>query len=177
MTFLEALSLPDEFMHPERYLCGLCGNHGVVDMTGKVFSPAGVECGVKAFCVCPNGRALKRADALQKKRPKKPQTFWVSWNDYSWLEPARLGKNIICAWESGQAGDGSYATIVAWIAASTTSEVIAAVDRDYPCKGEREWRFIRPESNWTPPGDRFPLNKQALTKLKKLRIRKENKTK
>lgn len=42
-------------------LCGLCGNHGVIDTRGKVHSPAGCECGVLAWCICPNGRAAKRA--------------------------------------------------------------------------------------------------------------------
>jgi hypothetical protein len=41
-------------------LCGLCGNTGIVDTRGKVRSPAGVECGVRAWCLCPNGRGWKR---------------------------------------------------------------------------------------------------------------------
>jgi hypothetical protein len=40
--------------------CGLCGNHGIVCTFGHVRTPAGVECGVQRFCICPNGRALKR---------------------------------------------------------------------------------------------------------------------
>lgn len=40
--------------------CGICGNWGIIDTRGKVFTPAGVECGMRAFCICPNGRALKR---------------------------------------------------------------------------------------------------------------------
>lgn len=39
--------------------CGLCGNYGVIDTRGKVFTPAGVECGVRAYCICPNGRAMR----------------------------------------------------------------------------------------------------------------------
>jgi len=39
-------------------LCGLCGNSGTIDTTG-VKSPAGVECGGKFFCICPNGRSMK----------------------------------------------------------------------------------------------------------------------
>lgn len=42
--------------------CGLCGNHGVVDTRGKVRTPAGYSCGVRRYCICPNGRALKRAN-------------------------------------------------------------------------------------------------------------------
>lgn len=40
--------------------CVLCGNHGIIDTRGKVFTPAGVECGDKVFCVCPNGQAIQR---------------------------------------------------------------------------------------------------------------------
>ena len=40
--------------------CGLCGNSGVVDTRGKVVSPRGEDCGVRAFCICPNGRAIKQ---------------------------------------------------------------------------------------------------------------------
>lgn len=44
-------------------LCGLCGQHGIVDTRGLMRSPAGVECGVKTFCICPNGRQLKAEHA------------------------------------------------------------------------------------------------------------------
>ena len=44
----------------ENGLCGLCGNKGVIDNRGKVKSSAGVSRGVKAFCICPNGRAMKK---------------------------------------------------------------------------------------------------------------------
>ncbi len=49
----------EEFIGPLN-LCGLCGNTGVIDTIGKVFSPAGYHAGVQAFCICPNGRAWKR---------------------------------------------------------------------------------------------------------------------
>jgi hypothetical protein len=48
-----------EFMHEDARLCGLCGNHGVVDTRARLHSPAGVECGVLRFCICPNGRKMK----------------------------------------------------------------------------------------------------------------------
>jgi hypothetical protein len=41
--------------------CMLCGNHGVVDTRGKVQTPAGVQCGGVAYCICPNGRRMKEA--------------------------------------------------------------------------------------------------------------------
>lgn len=175
MTLPEAFSLSDEFSHPTHHLCGLCGNHGIIDTVGKIRSPAGVECGIKVPCLCANGRAIKRAQSkplTPHRTRKKPglKTFWMSWNDYSWKEPNRLGPRIIAAWESGQAGDGSYATIVAWVAGAAVGEAMAAIDKDYPCEGEREWRFMRAcTPTWELPGDRFPLSKQAQAKLKKLK--------
>lgn len=48
-------------------LCGLCGNTGIIDTRGKVFSPVGIETGIKAFCICPNGRAMKESkEGLQE---------------------------------------------------------------------------------------------------------------
>ncbi|MBB5715832.1 hypothetical protein [Sphingomonas aerophila] len=44
--------------------CMLCGSNGSIDTRGKVFTAAGVECGGLAFCICPNGRALKRAHEI-----------------------------------------------------------------------------------------------------------------
>jgi hypothetical protein len=40
--------------------CCLCGNYGIIDTRGKVFTPAGYECGDRVFCICPNGRVLKK---------------------------------------------------------------------------------------------------------------------
>jgi hypothetical protein len=44
--------------------CLLCGNRGVIDTKGRVFTAAGVECGGRALCICPNGRALKRGGVV-----------------------------------------------------------------------------------------------------------------
>jgi hypothetical protein len=44
--------------------CCLCANHGIIDTRGKVRTPAGVECGDRVWCVCPNGRAMKRGSGL-----------------------------------------------------------------------------------------------------------------
>lgn len=46
----------------DRMLCGLCANTGIVNTRG-MRSPAGVTCGVRTFCICPNGRAMKQQDA------------------------------------------------------------------------------------------------------------------
>jgi hypothetical protein len=41
-------------------ICGLCGNTGRVNTVQLVKTPTGIPCGVKAFCICPNGRQLKK---------------------------------------------------------------------------------------------------------------------
>ncbi len=41
--------------------CCLCGNYGFIDTRGRVYTLAGFECGDLVFCVCPNGRAMKRS--------------------------------------------------------------------------------------------------------------------
>ncbi len=47
-------------------MCGLCGNHGFIDTTLYVKTPAGYSCGIKAPCICPNGRSIKH------QRERKP---------------------------------------------------------------------------------------------------------
>jgi hypothetical protein len=51
-----------EFLGPAgvEAFCGLCGNSGIVDTRGHVVSPRGDDCGVRAYCICPNGRAIKQ---------------------------------------------------------------------------------------------------------------------
>lgn len=48
-----------EFLNHQSGRCGLCGNSGIVDTRGKVVSPRGEDCGVRACCICPNGRTIK----------------------------------------------------------------------------------------------------------------------
>ena len=49
-----------EFLGPgDESCCGLCGNTGLVDTRGTVKTPKGNDCGIRAFCICPNGRLLK----------------------------------------------------------------------------------------------------------------------
>jgi hypothetical protein len=47
-------------------LCGLCGNSGWVDTTAHVLSPRGVPCGIRATCICPNGRAIRRSSRRRR---------------------------------------------------------------------------------------------------------------
>lgn len=56
--------------------CGLCGNTGVIDTRSTVVTNAGVKCGVRAYCICLNGRAMKeqRADLERWPMPRGKQT-------------------------------------------------------------------------------------------------------
>jgi hypothetical protein len=40
--------------------CGLCGNTGIIDTRGTAKTPDGRDAGIRAFCICPNGRTAKR---------------------------------------------------------------------------------------------------------------------
>lgn len=85
-------------------------------------------------------------------------TFWVSWEEKSEdYRPLSDPPNqaIIGWWKSGEAGDGSYATIVAWVKAEDEASAKAAVVKDWP--GDRVWRFCNPCKHGFTPGDRFPL--------------------
>jgi hypothetical protein len=57
-----------EFLHPELHVCGLCGNHGQVNVT--VTTPAGAVCRTQKPCICPNGRSIKlQLDGLDAGTP------------------------------------------------------------------------------------------------------------
>ena len=57
-----------EFVSDSGHCC-LCGNHGVIDTRGKVFTPAGFECGKRVHCICPNGRQIRKAHKNTEKAP------------------------------------------------------------------------------------------------------------
>lgn len=40
--------------------CMICGNRGIIDTRGKMQTPGGYPCGGIAFCICPNGRIMKK---------------------------------------------------------------------------------------------------------------------
>ncbi len=49
-------------------LCGLCGNSGQLDTT-KSAQWSGRFVGVASYCICPNGRAIKKqADKITKSK-------------------------------------------------------------------------------------------------------------
>jgi len=51
--------------------CGLCANRGWIDTRG-IKTPAGFECGALLWCICPNGRTLKR-----KLKMPYPTDYWL----------------------------------------------------------------------------------------------------
>lgn len=159
-------------------LCGLCGNTGKIDTVGKIQSPAGVSCGIRAFCICPNGRAWKKHD--DKNKPPEPKLakskrgtyrYWAGWNEYSEdYRPAAdpPNKAILGWWCSGYAGDSSYSTMCAWVEAKDEAAAMKAVTKDWPVpKGqEREWRFFEEREYDWDPGDRFPLEDWSKKRVK-----------
>ncbi len=53
-----------EFLDEEtKSHCGLCANHGILNTTSlNLTTPAGLKLyGIKTYCICPNGRAMKKA--------------------------------------------------------------------------------------------------------------------
>lgn len=67
-----------EFLDPELHVCGLCGNHGRVDITVK--TPAGVVCRTQKPCICPNGRSIKaqlEGATPRRAAPKHPRCCYV----------------------------------------------------------------------------------------------------
>jgi hypothetical protein len=54
----------DNKIMPMIPMCGLCGNTGLINT--HAHTPTGKPCGVQAFCICPNGRALKRGHSRPK---------------------------------------------------------------------------------------------------------------
>lgn len=44
-------------------ICGLCGNSGLISTLGTARTPRGIgakSVGVEAYCICPNGRSMKK---------------------------------------------------------------------------------------------------------------------
>jgi hypothetical protein len=49
----------DEFLGAH-HLCGLCGNTGIIDTRPTAISPAGFRSGGLFWCICPNGREMRK---------------------------------------------------------------------------------------------------------------------
>jgi len=91
--------------------------------------------------------------------------FRLSWEEHTSPDDSRPITDppvepVLAWWESGQAGDGSHATMVAFVSAATEAEAWKAIGESWPDKPEmrRVVRFCneveRVESN-----ERFPINK------------------
>lgn len=86
--------------------------------------------------------------------------FWISWNEYSedWRPitdpPTRA---IIGWWKSGEAGDGSYATLCAVVDAASEGAAKKAVKKNWPPERMPPvWRFCEEKPADFMPGGRFP---------------------
>ena len=55
--------------------CCICGNSGVIDTRNVMFTCGGVHCGAEVFCICPNGRAMKR---IAEERKEELRAFAVA---------------------------------------------------------------------------------------------------
>ena len=65
LEFSVDISQPGEIPAP---FCGLCGNSGRIDTTRRVTAGvSGKPCGMRGYCICPNGRAYKK---LHTNHPK-----------------------------------------------------------------------------------------------------------
>lgn len=51
------------YCNQEAGLCSLCGNSGVIDTRETANSGANVKAGRLNYCLCPNGRAMREANA------------------------------------------------------------------------------------------------------------------
>lgn len=90
--------------------------------------------------------------------------FWLSWEecseDYRPITdpPTRA---VLAWWCSGEAGDGSFSTLVALVEAEDEDSAKAAVLESWPLdgsnRGGQRWRFCEERSFDWRPGDRFPL--------------------
>lgn len=85
--------------------------------------------------------------------------FWLSWNEKNEdVRPLTFPPNpaVLGWWCTGEAGDDSYSTMVAWVEARNESEAKVAVLKDWP--GNHEWRFVEECALDWFPNERFPLS-------------------
>ena len=85
--------------------------------------------------------------------------YWMSWEERSQdYRPIRFppGPKILGWWCSGEAGDGSYHTIVAVVEADDPWD---EVEKDWPGAQDNE-RFCGTVADDYVPGDRFPLDSE-----------------
>lgn len=95
-----------------------------------------------------------------------PVLWWVSWEerespaDYRPLNDPPAGA-VLAWWKTGEAGDGSFVTIVALVNARDRGAVGKIIDAEWPRKKPRRWRFRHECTNYDEGvltlTDRFPL--------------------
>jgi len=60
------------YAHPTLHLCSLCGNSGIIDTTKTAISAAGMNAGMRNFCICPNGQEMRNAATHAPGANEKP---------------------------------------------------------------------------------------------------------
>jgi hypothetical protein len=106
-------------------LCGLCGNTGKINTVGRAISPmgsgarppgplSGIDAGGEFFCLCPNGRAMKKANNRRQKVLSEPlkKLFTFSPNAYKTYHPNSKEVYFGPYWEDHCPGCGEKATSV-----------------------------------------------------------------
>lgn len=105
-----------------------------------------------------------------------PVLWWVSWEEHDSPNDSRPihdppNAEVIAWWESGVAGDGTYATMVALVNAPDEKALARAIRLDWPAKEPRVWRFQnRRDERPLVIGDRFPFDPWSIERLKALGI-------
>lgn len=87
------------------------------------------------------------------------ERFWLSWDEkHEDVRPLTFPPNkaILGWWCTGEAYDGSYSTLVAWVEAKNENAAKQAILKDWP--GNHEWRFVEKCKLGWLPNDRFPLS-------------------
>lgn len=123
------------FFNPDG-LCGLCGNYGVVDTRGRITSGAGVVCGVRAFCICLNGRAWKEADAdlarLQvAKAAEAVKSKSADLNKLEWQTLAYIGRGPCNEFDARSSFGGAWVSRlldIGFVARIRDTRLITATD-------------------------------------------------
>lgn len=92
--------------------------------------------------------------------------FWLSWEETSEdYRPISDPPNraVLAWWCSGEAGDGSYSTLVALVEAESEDRAKLAIALSWPVEKKvttwRKWRFCNEVGFDYRPTDRFPITK------------------
>ena len=158
--------------------CGLCGNSGIIDTRGRAITGAGLDVGIKTYCLCANGQAMRTSDSEEKKKEEEIQkqyencdSWWIGFNiplitgedvdedgekiKYADLpDDEELKKLPFKIWLSGWGWD--YATCVGRVMekdAKTVREVYELVEKYI---NVRSWRWVPKPKDSSIKSERFP---------------------